>query len=144
MEYIRITEKYYAAAAETEAACLDTAWTAAQIAEAAAKPIYAYIVAVEGDALCGVCSCIFSADEGEILNLAVKAEYRRQGVGKALLEAVRAEAAALGCKSLMLEVASRNEAARRLYESAGFASMGIRKNFYPRQKDDAVIMALIF
>ncbi len=140
MEYIKITEELYAAAAETEAVCLDTAWNAAQIAEAAVNADYSYVVAVEGGALCGVCSCIFSADEGEVLNLAVLPEHRRKGIGRALLEALRDEACCRGCARLFLEVASRNEAALALYAAAGFEKAGIRKNFYSKQKDDAVIM----
>ncbi len=140
MDYIRITEEYFTAAAKTEAVCLDTAWSAEQIADAAASGDYVYIAAVEAGVLCGVCSCIFSADDGEILNLAVLPSKRRLGVGRGLLEAVKQAARKRCCPKLVLEVASRNTAALALYAAAGFEQAGIRKNFYAKQKDDAVIM----
>lgn len=140
MEYIRITKEFYTAAAETEAVCLDTSWSASQIAEAAESADYVYVAATENGALWGVCSCVFSADDGEILNLAVRPEMRRRGVGRGLLCAVAEAAKEKGCMKLVLEVASRNEAAIALYTSVGFVKAGLRKNFYPKQKDDAVIM----
>jgi ribosomal protein S18 acetylase RimI-like enzyme len=47
-------------------------------------------------------------------------EFRRLGVGRALLEAAEARARNLGCCKLTLEVREDNEGARSLYESAGF------------------------
>lgn len=47
-----------------------------------------------------------------------------------------------GITSLTLEVRSSNEAALRLYESLGFIREGIRKDFYSKPKEDAVIMWL--
>ena len=53
-------------------------------------------------------------------DLFVKAEYRRKGVGKALLEASRQFAVQTGAKGLMLETGVDNEAAQKLYEQLGY------------------------
>lgn len=57
-----------------------------------------------------------------IHDLAVHAEHRGQGVGRALLAAVEAKAQATGCCRITLEVVENNENAQRVYESVGFAS----------------------
>lgn len=81
-------------------------------------------------------------DECEILSLGVITEYRRLGVGRALLRAVLQEAARLGRPSVVLEVAADNAAARRLYEEAGFIAVGHRPRYYRRGADmvDALIL----
>ncbi len=140
MIYEKISDKYFTAAAKTEAVCLDTAWSESQIADVSGNPSYAYFVAHDCGELCGICSCIFSVDDGEILNLAVLPEKRRLGLGKALLECAIAEARKRGCNTLSLEVASRNEAALALYSLCGFKKAGLRRGFYSKQNDDAVIM----
>jgi [ribosomal protein S18]-alanine N-acetyltransferase len=81
-------------------------------------------------------------DECEILSLGVIPEYRRLGVGRALLGAVIEEAARLRRPSVVLEVAADNTAARRLYEEAGFIAVGHRPRYYRRGGDmiDALIL----
>ena len=58
------------------------------------------------------------ADEAEILNLAVDASQRRQGIGSRLVEEAIAECKAAGVRTIFLEVRESNEAARRLYARA--------------------------
>ena len=55
-----------------------------------------------------------------IHDLAVIPAYRRQGVGRLLLEQVAARGQELGCCKLTLEVRADNHAAQRLYEAVGF------------------------
>ena len=55
-----------------------------------------------------------------IHDLAVVPEFRRQGVGRALLDAVEAHAIGCGCCKLTLEVQDDNHPARGLYERFGF------------------------
>ncbi len=61
----------------------------------------------------------------EVIELAVATEQRRNGIGRALLEAAVGEAAARGARRLTLRVLSTNPGARALYESAGFAVEGV-------------------
>ena len=55
-----------------------------------------------------------------IHDLAVLPAYRRQGVGRLLLEQVAAKGKELGCCKLTLEVRADNHSAQRLYEAVGF------------------------
>jgi len=80
--------------------------------------------------------------EIDIHNLAVRPAYRRQGIGRALLEAVLEEARRQGADRVTLEVRKSNEAAQRLYQALGFAAKGVRTAYYSDDGEDALIMAL--
>lgn len=80
-----------------------------------------------------------AADEAEILTLAVAPALRRQGIGRALLEAAAAEAARRGALALFLEVAAANTSARALYAAAGFTQVGLRRRYYPGGIDALVL-----
>ncbi len=140
MEFGRIKKQQCTAAAELEAACLDTAWSAAQIEEAATGEDTLYLCAAEGDELCAVASCVFSAFEAMVENVAVSEKHRRKGLAAKLMELIAEEAVRRGAEQISLEVASKNSAARALYTKAGFVAVGVRKGFYRRQNDDALVM----
>jgi len=80
-----------------------------------------------------------AAGEAEILTLAVRPDARRNGVGRALLGAVRDGAAARGASALFLEVAEGNAAARALYREAGAAEVGRRRRYYADGADALVL-----
>jgi len=78
-------------------------------------------------------------DEAEILTLAVMPACRRSGIGRALLAAASAHAAAQGARMLFLEVSTQNKPARSLYCSAGFTEAGRRRGYY-RDGSDALML----
>ena len=81
-------------------------------------------------------------EEAEIVSLGVLPEYRRCGIGSAILEAVCGEARSRGAERVVLEMASDNEAARALYAGRGFTVVGRRRNYYRRAERlvDALIL----
>lgn len=87
----------------------------------------------------GFILCRAAADEAEILTLAVAPLVRRNGAGRALVEAAAQTAMARGAESLFLEVASDSAAALALYAATGFEPAGLRKGYYPGGAD-AVVM----
>jgi ribosomal-protein-alanine N-acetyltransferase len=80
------------------------------------------------------------ADEAEIANLAVRADRRRTGLGRALVDAAIGAAVAGGARSLYLEVRESNAAARALYRALGFEVIGKRPNYYRNPLEDALIL----
>lgn len=78
--------------------------------------------------------------EGQITNIAVHPDYRRRGAGAAILERLIAEAGERNLGQIVLEVRESNEGAIRLYRRKGFETVGIRKNFYRKPTEDALIM----
>lgn len=140
MKFGRITKEYTEAAARLEAACLDTAWSRQQIEDATDREDTLYLVATENSRLCAIASCVFSAFEAMVENVATDLEFRRRGAAAVLMQLLEEEAVRRGLERLCLEVATRNDSAVALYEKAGYEIKGIRKNFYPKQKDDAFVM----
>lgn len=82
--------------------------------------------------------------ELHINNLAVASGFRRKGVGRQLLRAALEMARREGVRSAVLEVRASNLAAQRLYQSFGFRVAGVRRNYYSRPREDALIMRLDF
>ena len=77
------------------------------------------------------------------VGLMVAIGARRQGVGRALLEAAVDWAREAGVRKLELHVFPWNEAAISLYEAFGFEREGYRKSHYRRGGEyvDAILMA---
>lgn len=83
--------------------------------------------------------------EVEILTLAVDPAAQRKGRARALVGAAMARAAGRGATRAILEVASRNLAARSLYSGLGFREIGHRRAYYVVPgggRDDAIVMEL--
>ncbi len=79
-------------------------------------------------------------DEGQITNIATHPDYRRRGLASAIMKAIDVFSVENGIVYLSLEVREQNIAARSLYKSCGWYEAGIRKNFYSKPSDNAVIM----
>jgi len=88
----------------------------------------------------GFCSVWRVLDELHINNLAVLPAYRRGGVATALLERVLAHGAASGAERATLEVRRSNDPARLLYERFGFTVAGIRRAYYTKPVEDALVL----
>lgn len=82
------------------------------------------------------------AGDAEVLTLAVAPAARRQGIARVLIDDLIERARRAGARGIGLEVASDNEAARRLYERCGFAQTGRRRGYYRRGA--ASVDALLF
>ncbi|MBR0673916.1 GNAT family N-acetyltransferase [Roseomonas soli] len=80
-----------------------------------------------------------AAEEAEVLTLAVRPAARRVGTGRALMRALMAESARRGARTLFLEVAEGNLAARTLYDRLGAAVAGRRRRYYPNGSDALVL-----
>ena len=60
----------------------------------------------------------------EMDELYVKPEYRRQGLGSKLVEAILKKAAELGCSRMFIDTHIKHEAAQKLSEKMGFTHYG--------------------
>lgn len=80
------------------------------------------------------------ADEGEILNLAVRRQNRRKGEGRALLAAVLEQLHRRGVRRVYLEARESNETAITFYQKQGFAKTGRRPGYYREPEETAVLM----
>jgi ribosomal-protein-alanine N-acetyltransferase len=83
-----------------------------------------------------------SAGELHINNVAVRDQYRRKGIGSALLGSIMEVARRLKVQVAFLEVRSGNHAAQALYEKTGFKAIARRPDYYSEPSEDAVVMSL--
>jgi ribosomal-protein-alanine N-acetyltransferase len=97
-------------------------------------------VAGGGGVVAGFCSFWLIFDELHINNLAVRPEFRRQGMASALLEHAIKTAAAQGGRRATLEVRRSNGPALRIYGRLGFEVAGVRRNYYENPAEDALIL----
>lgn len=82
------------------------------------------------------------AEVAEILDLAVRREWRRAGVATALLQRLLAAFAADGVREVFLEVRESNRAAQALYRAHGFRAAGTRPSYYRNPTEDAILLRL--
>lgn len=115
-------------------------WSEKSFLESMERNDTVFLTALDGDEVAGYLGCYCIAGEGEITNVAVRADHRRKGIGGMLLEKLYKEGEMLSCKEYFLEVRESNEGAIALYSSQGFVREGIRKNFYEKPVENAVIM----
>jgi ribosomal-protein-alanine N-acetyltransferase len=80
------------------------------------------------------------AGSGEILNLAVAPEARREGLARALLHTALDALRRRGATEVYLEVRESNDGARRLYEAEGFTPAGRRRDYYRQPLEDALVL----
>ncbi len=128
VEIAPLTAERVPEAAEVEKACLETAWSARQLAEL--PPEAVYLTALADGGVCGVGSMYCVGGEAELQNLAVLPDFRRRGVAQSLLDGLFDEARKRGCESVFLEVDGGNLAAQSLYRKNGFRQVGVRRGFY--------------
>ena len=129
------------AAAAIEQTLPGDPWSETAFRESLRRPEAYFITAqTEDGILAGYCGCYMTMDDAEIVDVAVKQSYRRQGIGGALLDQMIQDLAKRGLHVIVLEVRASNEAAIRLYSARGFEKIGVRRNFYNNPREDALIM----
>ena len=101
-----------------------------------------YAVLRAGGKVAGYGGLMFVADEAHVTNIAIAVASRRQGLGSKLLAHLVREAIRRRCVAMTLEVRMGNLAAQQLYRNFSFVSSGVRPNYYPETREDALIMWL--
>lgn len=128
--------------AEIENMVFKSPWTKEMIESELSHDFSHFFVAEENKKPVGYGCFWIVADESHITNLAVHPEFQGKGFGKLLLKRLVEASLELGSKKIFLEVRRSNSVAQNLYESLGFEKISIRKNYYQKEKEDAIIMML--
>ena len=89
----------------------------------------------------GFTSMWVMADEAHITNIAVRQSHQRQGIGELLLISIIDLAIELKASIVTLEVRVSNLTAQSLYQKYGFAQVGLRRNYYTDNREDALLMS---
>lgn len=120
---------------EIENICFDTPWSEKSIREHIENEFSATFVCVENGVCVGYAGVMMVCGEGQITNVAVLPEYRKNKIGTKLISALKE----LPLDFFTLEVRESNIPAIALYEKHGFKKVGIRKNYYSGN-ESAVLM----
>lgn len=112
------------------------AWTRRQVADSLVLPNTHYLLSghdesaeIDPRITTGFTMSRSAADEEELLLIAVRPEYRGNGIGRNLLERLFEDAQRRRISRLFLEMRSGNPA-EHLYRSMGFEQIGLRKGYY--------------
>lgn len=141
LEILPMTKEHIEAVLHIEESCFAIPWTKAAFEREMTQNQFAiYRIAVLDEKIIGYAGMWHIVTEGHITNVAVLPEYRRQGIGNALIEEMIAIAEQKEMIGITLEVRISNIAAQKLYTKYGFRPEGFRKNYYEDTKEDAIIM----
>jgi ribosomal-protein-alanine N-acetyltransferase len=137
-----VVERDLDAIADIARVSFDHPWTRAMFAqELATQPLSrSYVFRTADGAIAGFCTSWLIVDELHINSIAVRPDFRGQGIGRRLLAFVLEEARARGARRAMLEVRASNTAAIALYSSFGFTTEAVRKGYYPDPPEDAFVL----
>lgn len=120
------------------------AWTEATWwSELAGRPRRDYVVATTPDGtIAGYAGLDVSGDVADVMTIATAPGHQGRGTGRVLLGELVRRASAHGVEALLLEVRADNDAARRLYDRAGFEVISVRRRYYQPGDVDALVMRL--
>lgn len=141
IEIVKMAEKHIDQVVKVEEACFHIPWTKKDFErEVYENKMAIYLVALVDHNIVGYAGMWHVVNEGHITNVAVLEEYRKQGIGDALMIELIHIAEEKEMIGITLEVKMSNMAAQKLYTKYGFRPEGIRKNYYQDTKEDAIIM----
>ncbi len=137
---VEMTAAHVSAVAQLEKICFRDPWSEASIEGELRNPLSLWLVALNDECVVGYVGSQSVMREADMMNLAVDPDFRRLGIGAALVDALVASLKLRTVQSLTLEVRASNEPAKNLYSGLGFAQVGRRPNYYRNPKEDAWIL----
>lgn len=140
MIFTKMNETQVLQIAELEKICFSDPWSETSIASELNNKLSLWMVAIDDEKVIGYVGSQTVLGETDMMNIAVHPDYRKQGIGTALIVGLIGELELRGSHSLMLEVRASNTPAISVYEKLGFIEVGRRKNYYRNPKEDALIM----
>lgn len=123
-----------------ESACPEIAqWTTRDYARVVQGDMAGWVAEEQGE-VAGFIVARRVLNDLEILNFAVRPDWRSRGVGTALLGQARSWSATFQGEKAFLEVRASNLPALRFYEHNGFEVTGRRPRYYSAPIEDALVL----
>lgn len=132
-------------------------WTKGNFSDSLAAGHWAYCIRPEAGSLIesgfmdpkvlwAYCILFPAVDELHLLNITVSPKLRRLGLGTKIMSAIEGVAVQQRMPRIILEVRPSNLSAVKLYENLAYEQIGVRKNYYPVDRntgshEDALVMA---
>ncbi len=138
----RLTQDALEGVAELEKLCFSQPWSKKSLELLLNDGIGVGMVCRQDGIVCAYGGMMCAVDVGQITNVATHPDFRKQGYGRAVVEALIKYAKSNRLDSVSLEVRESNAAAISLYSSFGFKVEGKRKDFYTKPVEAALVMVL--
>ena len=140
IEIKKMTTSHIEEIAKLEKECFSSPWSEDGLKTELNNNFARFFVAFSGDEIAGYIGSHNVLGEVYITNVAVFPEFRRNGVGKALVEFLVNKMKEENAEFVTLEVRKSNLSAISLYEKCGFQNVGERRKFYEKPVEDAILM----
>ena len=137
IEIVKMNESHVSAVAELEKQNFSEPWPEIAVRSELTNKLALWLVALDGENVVGYVGSQTVLQEADMMNIAVADSHRRQGIARMLVEELIRQ---LDAYQLTLEVRASNAGAIALYDSLGFTQVGLRKNYYHKPKEDALIL----
>ena len=141
---VTMAEEHISALAQLERECFSDPWSEKALAEELSNSNAVFRVALIDGEVAGYVGMLHVLDEGDICNVAVFDRFRRKGVASALIQHLVDYGVENQLSFITLEVRESNIGAQKFYETMGFETIGVRKNFYDNPKEHAILMNKTF
>ena len=135
-----LTEEYVDQVCVLEEEAFSMPWHKESFLEMIMNKDACYLVGISDKEVVASCGLRNIVGDGEITNVVTAKHMRGKGVGRQMLLRLMEEGIKMGVEAFTLEVRKSNAPAIHLYESLGFVTEGVRKNFYEEPTEDALIM----
>lgn len=117
----------------------EEAWSYKTLATVFEMNTFFGVLCEDGGEIAGYGGVTVAADSADIGNIAVAENYRRGGIGTAILQKLCERAKEKGAEKVFLEVRVSNSSAMRLYLKCGFVGAYTRTRYYPDGEDCLVM-----
>jgi ribosomal-protein-alanine N-acetyltransferase len=140
LRFVPIAEEHLEAIMAIEQEAYPEPWTVRMFEDEIRSERSYFFVGFLDDTLAAYGGFWLVLDEAHITSVAVRDTFRGRSYGRQLMDFLLAEAVDAGARHATLEVRVSNLRARNLYVSLGFRPVGVRKGYYPKNNEDAIVM----
>lgn len=140
VRFLRLNAGHIETLLEIENEAYPDPWKHGMFRQEITNPTSFFCVVYMNGELAGYGGFWLMLDEAHITKVTIAQEFRRQGIGLELMRHLLREAIRQGANVARLEVREANLAARTLYEGLGFQEVGLRKGYYIKTNETAVVM----
>ena len=99
---------------------------------------FRFVKLISNKQIIGFLQFSLNKSDCDIISIGIIQKFQRMGYGKQLVEHLKS----LNLKNIFVEVSTYNINAIMFYYSLNFLKIGLRKNYYKKQKSDAILLKL--
>lgn len=140
LDYVPLGEEHLDQIMDIEVEAYPEPWSRSMFREEIRNDRSYFTAALRDGEFIGYSGFWLVLDEAHITSVTVARTFRGLGYGRAQTQHLLDVARDRGVRLVTLEVRDSNASARKLYESFGFTAVGVRKGYYSKTHEDAIVM----